>query len=86
MTTQDNVHSLTDTKNIKPQLGGNGGGGGDDRLRSVEQRLAVIETEIRHLATKEDMERMLSSQLKWFIGIIVVIVVVIGFVSLVLSL
>ena len=78
-----NVVPITSPAPTNPG-GGNGAGGSDERLRLVEQKLAVIENEIHHLATKADIERMVSSQLKWFIGILVLVVV--SFVSLVFRL
>ena len=36
------------------------------------ERLAKIETRMEYLATKEDVEKALSAQLKWQLGILVV--------------
>lgn len=56
-----------------PAPGGNGTGGNDDRLRLVEQKLAAIEIEIKHLATKADIEAKLSSNLKWMVGTLITV-------------
>lgn len=37
---------------------GNGGNGTDTRLRAVENRLTAIETELRHIARKKDLETL----------------------------
>ena len=53
--------------------GGNGNGHGprwselDARLREVEKSVGEIKVEIRHLATREDIESMKVSFLKWVI-------------------
>lgn len=49
-----------------------GGGGGDDRrLAAIEARLAGLDAHLQHLATKEDIQAMQSSMLKWGIGTII---------------
>ena len=58
------------------------GGGRDERLRSIENRLTHIETkfdhEIRHLATKEDISdikaliaRKEATHLRWLLGVLI---------------
>lgn len=71
MSDRQNVRQL---RSRPPATGGNGTGGSDDRLREVEKQLAVIQNEISHLATKEDIEQKFSSQLRWFIGILITVV------------
>ena len=41
--------------------------------RTVESRLTAIETELRHVATKADLEAKFSSLLKWMIGVLVTV-------------
>jgi len=43
----------------------------DTRLAAVEERLAKLDTRVEYLATKEDLQAMQSTMLKWGIGIIV---------------
>ena len=53
-----------------PQPTGPGGGDGgnfDSRLRAVEQDVREIKTEIKHLATKEDLQKL---KVWWLLGII----------------
>lgn len=38
--------------------GGGGGDGSDRRLAAIESRLASLETELKHLATKEDIQKI----------------------------
>ncbi len=74
MSTQSNVRELQSSSIPPAASGGNGvGGGSDDRLREVEKKLAVIESEIRHLATKADIEGKFATQSKWQIGILVTV-------------
>ena len=70
----ENVTSLPPTTNPPTPAasgGGNGNGHGprwselDARLREVEKSVGEIKVEIRHLATREDIESMKVSFLKW---------------------
>lgn len=62
--------------------GPSGGDGIDGRLRAVEDRLARIETELRHLATKEDIEAKFASQLKWMLGTVITVVIGLAVIAL----
>ncbi|MDD9874280.1 MAG: hypothetical protein OXU22_01920 [Gammaproteobacteria bacterium] len=42
----------------KPAGGDGGGDGSDRRLAAIESRLASLETELKHLATKEDIQKI----------------------------
>ncbi len=76
MSSEGTVHDLRTSRPSAP--GGNGTGGSDDRLREVEKKLAVIESEIRHLATKADIEEKFASQNKWLIGVLIKVVLGLG--------
>ncbi len=54
------------------------GSGTDNRLRAVEERLARLETEMKHFATKADLaaintalERHFNRLLRWGLGIMI---------------
>ena len=51
---------------------GNGNGNGSWRM-SVERRLTDLASEVRHLATKADLEAAMNKILMWGIGIIVAV-------------
>ncbi|WP_315132863.1 hypothetical protein [Achromobacter marplatensis] len=66
-------------------IGGSGGGGdnGDMKARvkaledtviDVRERLARIETRLSHVATSDDVSKVESSLLKWFIGTAIALV------------
>ena len=40
---------------------------------SVERRLTAIESDVKHLATKADVQAAMNAMLKWGIGIIVAV-------------
>ena len=72
--------------NVRPLRGsqdtgdnGNGGGG-----KGIPERLSALETEVKHLATKADLQNMENKLLKWQIGILAV--VVLSFAGIVVSL
>ena len=76
MTKASNVHKH-DFERPGPvaQTGGNGGG------NDLGERITKLETEMKHLATKEDIqsirtdiEKAINAQLKWGIGILVVVI------------
>jgi len=80
----DNVVPMSPPKG-KPSSNGNGNGYGT-RLAAVEMRLGAVEarlialetaleTHIGYLATKEDIQAMQASMLKWGIGILATAVV-----------
>ena len=60
MSEQDNVTRI-DTHR---QIGAGGGNGGND----LRERVARIETELKHLATKKDIERLKA----WILGGVIV--------------
>ena len=47
------------------------GSGVDTRLRAVDERLARLETEMKHVATKTDLERHFNRLLRWGLGIMI---------------
>ncbi len=47
------------------------GSGIDDRLRAVEACLVRLETEMKHVATKADLERHFNRLLRWGLGIMI---------------
>lgn len=62
----------------KPRVasrGGGDGGGVDGQLRAIEVKLAQIEARMGHLATREDLQRVLNSHLKWGLGILAALLV-----------
>lgn len=61
--------------------GSNGGGGLDERLRPIENRLTQIETEFKHVPTKHFLEQKLNEQLKWILGTLVAVIVAIAIVA-----
>jgi len=81
---------MGDLHHINPRAGApslaDGGDGGDNggmeaRVRnlestvtSVRERLARIETRVEQTATKEDVVKVESSLLKWFIGTAIALV------------
>ena len=73
MTKTSNVHNHDfETPGRVAQTGGNGGG------NDLGERIARLETEMKHLATKEDIQSMrtdiekaINTQLKWGVGILV---------------
>ena len=60
--------------------GDNGNGGG----KNIPERLSALEADMKHLATKADLQSMENKILKWQIGILVV--VVLSFAGIVISL
>jgi len=57
-----------------PSSGGSGQGSGGDvdaRLRKVEAELVRISADLKHMATKEDIQKMQNNNLRWIIGILV---------------
>ena len=47
------------------------GSGLDNRLRAVEESLARLETEMKHFATRTDLERHFNRLLRWGLGIMI---------------
>ena len=45
--------------------------GNEQRLRAIEQKMVAIESDIKHLATREDLQKMQSHMLMWFIGLLI---------------
>ena len=72
MNSRDKVQPLNPPPRPNVTSGGNGNGG---RLRAVEERLARIETELRHLATREDIEAKFASQLRWLVGTLITLAI-----------
>jgi len=76
----DNVVQMSPPKG-RPSSNGNGNGHGtrlaavEARLVEVGERLAALETRMDYLATKEDIQAMQASMLKWGIGILATAVV-----------
>ncbi|MCY3725013.1 MAG: hypothetical protein OXF95_00025 [Rhodobacteraceae bacterium] len=73
------VHQLN-PKTPTQYAGSNNGNGGNGK--EIHGRLVAIETEMKHLATKTDMQKLETaikssetSMLKWFVGIVVIVVV-----------
>lgn len=67
----------------QPSQNGNNGSGKDDRLRNVELKLAAVENEIKHLATKTDIadlkthiETKMNNNLKWNITTLLSVVAI----------
>ena len=65
------VTQLSSAQPVPADSSGGGGGGTDDRLARVESRLAALEAHLQHLATKEDIQAMQNSMLKWCAGILI---------------
>ena len=67
---------MTDAHVPGPAARGEGVGSGiDARLRAVEERLARfetrVETEMKHVATKADLESHFNRLLRWGLGIMI---------------
>ncbi len=60
---------MTDTH--VPTAAEGGGSSIDYRLRAVEDRLARLETEMKHVATKTDLELHFNRLLRWGLGIMI---------------
>ena len=54
---EDKVIHLQSNSNAEPG-GGGGGDGVDARLRRVEERLVRLETQMKYMATKEDIQKL----------------------------
>lgn len=63
----------------RPQGNGNGGGGRDDRLRDVENRLTRIETRLENVASREWILGQALRFVLWALGISVTLAVGITF-------
>ena len=72
MTTKDQNSSVVQFAQNPPVPSTGGGGGGRDDL---SERIARLETRIEYLATKEDIQSMANTQLKWVIGVFVTVIV-----------
>lgn len=57
---------MVDPTPLRPKAptGGNGSNGSND----VRERLSALETEMRHLSTKADLESMKNSLIMWMMG------------------
>ena len=64
--TKDNVVPI----GAAPPPGSNGNG---NWYLSVERRLATIESDLKHMATKADVEAAMNNMLKWGIGLIIAV-------------
>ncbi|MDD9819192.1 MAG: hypothetical protein OXU61_13845 [Gammaproteobacteria bacterium] len=80
---QSKVVSL-ESPHTKPASSSNGNGNGT-RLAAVEARLTALETHIRYLATKEDIQAMQATMLKWGVGILIATLSGVLFIALRLS-
>ena len=47
---------------------GNGNGGIENRLRLLEIQVARVETRLDTMATKEDLQKMENTLIKWMVG------------------
>jgi len=56
-----------ESPHTKPASSGNGNG----RNGAIEARLTALETHIKYLATKEDIQAMQATMLKWGVGILI---------------
>ena len=82
--TQTNLHIVGATDEPKTTVSGGGGDGTgtDARLSAVESRLAVVESELKHLATKQGLEELKTlieskdSRLAWRLNGILAAVIV----------
>jgi len=45
--------------------------GSEQRLRAIEQKMVAIESDIKHLATREDLQKMKNHMLMWVIGLLI---------------
>lgn len=65
----NNLHQIT---SAPPQPssgnGGHGGGGINKHIACINERIARIEEQIKHLATREDIANAKTSLLIWLIG------------------
>ena len=68
------VTQLSSAQPVPADSSGGGGGGTDDRLARVESRLAALEVHLQYLATKEDIQALQSSMLKWCMGSLIMVV------------
>ncbi len=78
----DNVVGLVpgSSDSNRPVSSGGGSDGFDRldvRLRAVENGIVELKTELKHVATKADIQSMQNQMLKWGIGILITTIIAI---------